>query len=474
MTDNRYRRQFLLTRQTSFQCTWEKVVINDFNLYYHPELELTASKSGEQELTMLGVIYDWEEPTLNNQQILDKLVDTPSFDSFVSGLSRYAGQYIIIFRDKTGLFIIGDACAQFEIYYDTSCSCFGSQPKIITEVIAAEPHTNQEAVDFYASPKFLSRRLFVGNTTHLGNIKHLQANHYIDVAHQKAVRYFPVEPVARLSVKEVAPKACQMLKGYIRAIAARKKIAMAVTGGYDSRVLFLASLDVECKYHVLQHKNMGAKHYDITVPQRLTKMYGRPFEVIPDKDGYENIPDSVDFPKDIPQSGKYFENHVYLNAGISEIARNNYGYHERLSPADLAFFSGYSGSQFAAGVYRQWLENEVVFRNNGYDILDMLYWEERMGIAGAKAKTMMSALGVEVFSPFCSRDLLVLLLSTPRKDRDYYICKLHNSILLELSPDALKIPINPCFKLDVIRLMTRLKVYNLYRNLGLKYRLLKF
>jgi hypothetical protein len=443
-------------------------------LYYHPELVITRSTLGEKELIMLGSMYDWETPAQSNQQLLDSLICTNSFEKFLVELSKYAGHYVILYCDNTSFLIINDAAAQREIYYDTSFTTFGSQPKLMCEVIDPKQHTLPKAVEFYASREFLSRKMFVGDTTHLENIKHLLPNHYLDINKKETVRYFPSMPVARLSVKEVTPRAAQMLKGYIKAVAMRKKLAMAVTGGYDSRVLFLASLDEDCTYFVLQHKNMDANHYDITVPQRLTKLHARSFEVIPDAETFEDVSDSVDFQRVIPRAGKYFENHIYLNGNVSEIARSYLSFSKKISAEDLAFIGGYHRSAFVADIYSRWIENVTIFQTNGYDMMDMYYWEEKMGIRAAKEKTMMNVIGKEEFSPFCSRDLLVLLLSTPHKDRDYYMNKLYNSILLELSPQALKIPINPCIKLDVIRIMTRLKMYNIYRNFGLKYRFLKY
>jgi len=265
-----------------------------------------------------------------------------------------------------------------------------------------------------------------------------------------------------------------MLKGYIKAVALRKEIAMAVTAGYDTRVMFLASLDEDCKYFVWQHKNMDSKHYDITISQRLTQMYGKTFEVIPDEKTFEDISDSVDFPRVIPKAGKKFEDHIYLNGNVSEVARSYYSFSKKITAEDLAFINGYGKSDYVADIYRLWLENETIYKENGYDLMVMFFWEISRGIKVAKEKTMMNAFGMDFFSPFCSRDLFVLLLSTPEKDRDYYVNKLYDAILLELSPDALKIPINPCLKLDIIRLTTKFKLYGIYRNLGLKYRFLKF
>jgi len=474
MTGNPYRRQFLLTKQASFHFAWKKAVIGGYHLYYHPELEFTHSVNDETELIMLGAIYDWETPAQTNQQLLNALARSASFEKFLAGLSKYSGQYVMIYSDKDNLLLLNDVAAQCEIYYDTSFTTFGSQPKLTGEVVELIPHHHRDAVDFYDSREFLFRKWYVGDTTHVGNIKHLLPNHYIDVNKKSVARYFPSEPVVRRSIKEVAPKVCRMLKGYIKAVAMRKKITMAVTAGYDSRILFLASLDEECKYFVSQHKHMTAKHYDIAIPQQLTKMYGKPFEVIPDAEGLDEVSDSVDFPKSFPKPGKYFDGHVYLMGNISEIARNVYGYHEKLSGKDLSFFGGYFGFPFVAEEYGKWLENATVFRKNGYDVLDMFFWEAKLGVVSAKVKTMMNDLGKDIFSPYSSRDLMVLLLSTSRKDRDYNVNKLYYSILLELSPQALKLPINPCLKLDLIRLATRLKIYNIYRDLGLKYRFLKF
>jgi len=468
---HRFRGQFLFTKNTSFNYAWKKVVIKNYNLFFHPEIVFTNSTFDNKELIMLGSIYDWETPELSNKQLLDILLYTCSFENFLKQLSKYSGQYIMLYCEKDNYFLLNDTAAQCEIFYDTSFVAFGSQPKLLCEVIAPEPHTSEDAVDFYNSREFLSRRIFVGDTTHFVNIKRLLSNHYIEINTKSVIRYFPSISIARQTTKEVVPKACQMLKGYIKAAAMRQKIAMGVTGGYDSRVLFLSSLDEKCKYYVVQHKNMTAKHHDIIVPRRLTKMYGRLFEVFQENDTYEEVSDSIDFPGVIPKIEMYSDEYVYLYGNISEIARNFYGYRKNISANDLAFFNGYGRFTYAKEIYGQWLECASFVQSNGYDILDLYYWEQRIGIIGT---AYLSAIGKKIFSPYGSRDLLNLLLSTPRKDRDHYINRLYDSILLELSHDALKIPINPCKKHYMIRLMTRLKIYNIYKDLGMKYRFLKY
>ena len=311
------------------------------------------------------------------------------------------------------------------------------------------------------------------------NVKHLLPNHYIDIEEKKVKRFFPYSAIELISINHAAKKACEMIKGYIEAASYRSKLAMAVTAGYDSRVLFLASLDVNCKYFVYKHSNMNNQHHDIVIPQKLTKLYNKNFSVIPDvKCSQEKIDSnyekSIDFPRIGTQSSQYYENHIYLNGNISEIARNYYGYHKFVSPEDLAFLNGYPNEKLVSEEYKKWLEtSSEIFEKYGYNVLDMFYWEEKMGNWAAKAKTEASALGRNVFTPFCSRELLITLLSTQRKYRDSHHNKLYNKIIKNFSPKVSKIPINPCKKQKIIRLMKTLRIYNLYQHFQVKYRLLK-
>jgi hypothetical protein len=115
----------------------------------------------------------------------------------------------------------------------------------------------------------------------------------------------------------------------------------------------------------------------------------------------------------------------------------------------------------------------MLFHNNGYHVLDMFYWEEKMGNWAAKAKTEANALGQNLISPFNSTELLTILLCTRRSHRDSHKNKLYNRIAELMEPKAIGIPINPCRKQKVITTMKALRIYNLYRYLGVKLQLLK-
>lgn len=469
---DRFKRQFLLTKSPLFPLEWKKMTVDEYVLYYHPKLDCARSKNDTHEIILLGMLYDWEFPEMSNQEIVDYLINAASFSAFLKKLAKYAGQYTLIYKSKSEFLVMSDAVGQSEVYYDTSFSVVGSQPKLLGEVIPLKSHTSSKAAGFYGSDQFLDKRLFVGETTHLENVKRILPNYLIDLNTKEVRRYFPYEALDRISIEEAAAKAAVMLKGYIKAVRERSPIAMALTGGYDSRVLFFASLDIKCNRFVIKHQFMSDKHYDLVIPQKLARKYEKPFDIIPELEEVADISSSCDFPRKIYKTAKTYDGHIYINGNISEIARNMYSDFKNLSPADLAYLSGYKDSDFVVEQYEKWHSNLGVFEQNGYHLGDMLYWEDKIGIRGAKEKTMSNQLDQPFFTPYCSHDLLTILLSTEQKFRDRYVGELSRLMILELHPDALELPINPCLKLDIIRLMTRLKIYGPYRRFMLKFRLM--
>lgn len=474
-----FRKQFLLTTKSGFKLAWELVKIGHMNLYFHPELAFNFAENESSSIYLLGSIYDWEEPHLSNKQIVNRLIEARTLSDLLLNIARYNGEYVVICKYSDNYYIFNDTCAQAEIYFDVHFCSFATQPKLLAEVEVLIPYEDQQALDFYSSKIFKKKCLFIDDTTHVKNIKHLVSNHYIDITNKRVERYFPLYKEPEREVNEVAEKAALMLKGYVKAVALRNPLALGVTAGHDSRVLFLASLGTDCKYFVYQHPDMSDKHEDVTIPKKLTSIYRKNFTVLKDeqltnRSQDEDYTSSIDFPRPIAFSGEYFTDHVYINGNISEVARNLYGYYKNANAKDFAYLCRYTNDPFAIRLFQKWLDtNKPNFEKTGYNYLDMFYWEQRMGIWAAKTKTEARAIGREMFSPFNSRELLTLLLSVNRRMRDNHITILYNKIAAILSDnnkEVLKIPYNPCPKQRLIWLMNKLRIFNLYRYIGLKMR----
>lgn len=468
-----FQGQFLFTKLKT-DCilpSWNRCEVEGYTLFTHPLLNHTTAKSEHTELHLLGDIYDWVNPFQNNEQILASLAKNESWDNFLVELASYSGRFIIIYLSANAFYIINDACAQLEVYHNNSFSAFGSQPKIIKLVNKHYPYTDKTEVNFFRSKAFLSKGVYYGNKTHVQNIKHLLPNHHLNIRGKKMVRNYPTEPIIHMPVNEAAGRAVIMLTGYLKAIAHRERIAIALTAGYDSRVLFLASLNLPTAYFLHRHSRMSNTHYDITISDQLIKMFKKEFAVIPtippEQTVYPNsYALSLDFPRYWSIPVMIYNEHTYITGNIGKIARNYFGYHKKPSARYLSLLSGYKNAKAVVSEYQEWLDtNEALFASHGYSVLDMFYWEEIMGNWGAKAKTESYALGMKAISPFNSRLLLTILLSTERKFRDAYNNTLYNRIIELLAPEALDIPINPTKTYRFTKALRFLRLYSAFSYL---------
>ncbi len=478
-----YRKQFLLTKtRLPIPNLYERSIIGNYTLYLGEDSEYEFIPSKDSEFHLLGSLFDWENPHLSNKQILEKISTHKSIAQLIQSTHRYSGEFVLITKLENKLYLFNDATGQKEVYYDESYRCFGTQPKLLGMAIELQHHTDAHAIAYYQSKQFQKNCLFIGNTSHKKNVFHLLPNHLLQINEKSCSRFYPSKKINKIPLKTVAKKGAEMLKGYITSMSQRKKLKIAITGGYDSRILFLTSLHLDCEYFVYQNHTMPNSHHDIKIPLQLTGIYKKSFTVENDtmysKTSEKNVDyiHDIDFPRYLRKPNQNQEKQTIINGNISEIARNFYGYHKKATATDLCFLAGYSNWPFPSHQYLLWLQNKSLFHRKGYHYLDMFYWEEKMGNWLAKTKTEMNALGIDMLSPFNSRGLLGLLLSTKRRHRDSHFNRLYDLMISELSDKKLKLsklPINPCLKQRIIRSMKSLNIYNSYRHIGLKSRLLR-
>ena len=475
-----FKKQFLLsTKDLAPSKDFAKLKIGDYYLHYHHDLEFSTSKKEDTEIYLLGSLYSWESPELSDTEILNTLISSKNIEEFLVDISQFYGEFVILYKDKEELILFNDACAQREIYYDLNFEAFGTQPKLINTVIEPQPDVNTNAYDYYTSEYFTNKCVFVSDTTHLKNVKHLLANHYINITKKEVKRFFPILKKQELPLDEVAKKAAHILKGFVKAISLRHSIIMPVTGGYDSRLLFLASLDLKnsCDYFVSKHAHMTDEHNDITIPKQLTALYNKDFLVveekdIPKQDFKKDYSDSIDFPRFDIISNVAKKDNVLLNANISEVSSCLLGFHKNISAANLATLTAQPPHKFPIDQYKIWLERtRMETEGLNYHLLDLFYWEEFESNWVAKLKTEANALQVNVLSPFNSRYLLNLLLSVKRSKRGVFNNQLYDCIIYYLSDNnkaVIKLPINPDRDTKMYRLMSKLGVLKLFQAYKLK------
>lgn len=470
-----FKKQFLLhTKIVNGLIDTHTTTINKFVLHYHKDLEFCQVKKERSNFILLGSVFNYNKPEYSNQDILNEIADIKNLNEVFEAVNPYYGKYILLINIEEDFIIFNDPCAQAEVYYNSSYTSFGSQIKILEQVLKLEPNKDLDLKSFYVSKQFNTKKIFILNTTPFQDIIHLQPNHYLNVLNKKTSRFFPERELIHMPTHEVAKQAIVMLKGYLKAIANRHKLIIPVTGGYDSRVLFLASLDLNCRYFVCQHFNMGDKHHDIVIAKKLTALFGKKLEVI--KDEYVNENDfnanyklSIDYPRFDKHPDIFNENTVLINGNISEVARHHFVNLKVINGKKLAFFNGYAKIKSVIDHYNKWIhKNKTYFKLKKYNILDFFYWEENSANWTAKAKSEGNELGVNMMTPFNSRELLMLLMSAKSEDRGNFSNKLYDKIIYYLcngDKRVVGLPINPSKQKNKALLMQKLGIFNFYQNL---------
>jgi len=356
-----------------------------------------------------------------------------------------------------------DPCGQRQVYYHNNnkdTTLCGSDPSIMNHFVELEKDTSFSISEFVKSATFEEKEnAWIGSGTIFQGVEHLMPNHYLNLSDMKSVRFWPNKPIGHLDLEKGAELAAEMLKGSLLAISNRNKLTLAVTAGWDSRILLAASKEAKDNsiYFVSVTGLEGENFHDLVIPKRLFKKLGLPFyaqkcDVELDPEFKKNLENNVAMARINLNKAKFiykyhldFDGMISVNGNVSEIARTCI---RPLFPmkttgeniAELGYFR-YGGLSYVTTHLDKWIDdiNELCKKNN-LNIYDMLYWEQRMGNWGAQYPSEQD-ISIEQFSPFNNRLLLTTLLSVDekyRKDPNYI---LHYKVIEKLWPETLLEPI---------------------------------
>lgn len=442
---------------------------------WHPDLEVHAATAPFGGMLMLfGFWVDSTRPERDSFDILLSIVASAGdVDEIVARTDALGGRWALLYSGADASFILNDACGLRTIFHhrdvDGVVRC-ASQPELLRTVVALEPLLDADLERLRLAPEYalLEGATFGPDTTYAG-VKQLQANHRLDLDSGTTQRFFPRDPIPGRTAEEVALAAGGMLRGSIVAMARRGKTMMPVTAGWDSRVLLAASRPVSESIRYYVHRaHRPAWDVDIRVPRRLMRRLGLPFRVNragehPPGDFAEQLKQNVTSARVLSKTRNIYFHYRHsqgftnLNGNGGEVGRQYFrklpGSHptpERLTSEQLAEIVGFPGQPFVVRALDDWRAGvEASPGAASVDLLDLLYWEQRMWKWGAQFPAEQD-MAVEEFSPFNSRALLSLLLSAPEPTRRAPDYPLYRRMIELLWPECLTVPINPVGPAEVI------------------------
>lgn len=459
-----YRNQFVLgPRYAKNFSTWQNHEIsNSIFLKSHPDLTITQLTKKEGSLTLLGYMIDTEGNHQNDKDILNQLLtEKRCATDLIKSTFKFCGNWILIFKGKNKTFLFHDCVGARSVYYTdinkTENLWVASQPSLIA--LAIKLYEDPKAVDFIMTQKTKTNDYWwPGEKSPYTEIKALLPNHFLDLSDGKVYRYWPDKNIKILNENEAVEKISKRLQSTMYAATQRFDIALALSGGLDSRVILAASKNIKDKICVYNGKRpeMSKNHPDIVIPQRLTKRCNIEYHYIPQtldieeefaKAYFLNAPHV--FNQILPglqAELKYFgQKKVGATGNILEVARFGYKVfnpeHQKPSGEYLAKITKMKGSSFACEAFQNWLNK--LGNTFNLNIYDLFHWEQRDGRWLSNNCLVFPMAWKEVLFPFNCRQLLIEFLSVSGSERMPVEYRFFKKLIQYMWPELLSEPINP-------------------------------
>ena len=471
-----FRRQYILgPRAFTPNRYWSSVqLLHGLHLSTHVDIPFYSITKQGITVILIGQAINPYKPYARESDILHSLLEKASnLEQIIESAKPLIGRWVVIFQDSKDTILFTDPCGFRQIYYlrDEKEFWCASQPELIKANYPLHFNTDPLLMFFLTHPAHVQQESpWIGSSTLYKNCIHLLPNHYLSVDNKEQVRFYPKNSISNMTTSEIVKSASLILKGAITALSNRYKVSLALSSGMDSRVLLSASRHVknDIDYFVYQHSNLSANHPDIWVPKKIAKELGIKFAV---KIPSYHIPGwfvtllshNVTNARILPKTSNIYDKlvtgdtKVNINGNASEICRNHFDKYckvdkNNISTEELAIrlLDDEHIPAFAIREIEKWRNNlKISTFSNGLNILDFLYWEQRLGNWGAQYPAEQD-IAIEEISPFNSRELIEILSASPRKLRTAPDYPLYRMLIKEMWPEVLEFPINPLGKIDAI------------------------
>ena len=470
-----FRRQFLLSPIPCDRLeTWEKTLLSSYTLYIHRDCSwVRADRETDDEhsfdsVVVTGYMIDPYQPESTTKNLARDLVRLGTTKEVAERLYTLGGRFVLFITKGEQLFLFHDAGGLKSVFYIWHKGRFhaASQPLLLDLVV---PLKKAGAYGQYFGSAFVQNTKDHVPPTGMplfDGVNQLVPNHYYDTEKKRQIRYFPVKPLQRRSFREGAERAAGLLQQIMLAASRHHNMVLFLSAGLDSRIVLSACRDFreQMRTCTLQFHTLNADSTDIVIAQKLAARLQVRHDVIDCTrkmdPGFEEL---LHMNSDIPHprfwgrnayglhqalSERQLEGHICVKGEVSPVARcilYRNGEHPVITSHEqlVSQIKGWEEVPAIGEHVRYWFEGiRTPAEQAGYNLLDLYYWEQRMGGWTARNQLEMDIV-MDTFIPFNNRELLDLLLGVDQEHR----CEPGHALFYEmiriLWVDALLEPVNP-------------------------------
>lgn len=428
------RNQYLFTENINIEGYERKIKIGKYNLYLGEGCQYFDSSDG---IYVLGYAIDVLSPKSGLKEMCITLRNAINNKLLGPQATRnWNGRFVVIFVENNNITIWNDCCGLKQVFVDVNdCCTFASQARYIAAI--KNYSKDPEAYSYLELAKKKDKEYsFILDRTYYKEIYRILPNHYIQNG-----------KIFRANIykeKGTSKYAAELIKGSILGISKLGSLAITLTAGWDSRLVLSGvnnnykAITVTLKYDWMEENNP-----DIVIATELAarkKMRHRVINCVKsDVMFYERYMDHsengheywVQMAQAIEDAG--LSNSIWVKGSCNEIIRNSFGilYNWQINENVLCKLYSLPEVPFVKDTIKIWLKTAKEFcKINNISVLDLFYWEHRMGSWLAECLNEADIVG-EMFTPFNSRVYIENGLATKSKDRISPKYKFFNTILKE-------------------------------------------
>lgn len=438
--------------------------VND-NLWIDKNINKAISLNNS--IIIFGLVSDIRNEHLTLEEIANNLANALAIseNNFHIEGDYLSGRYTIIYKTSDNITkIVNDATGMRTIYHSQDGNVIAGHAKLVADNLA----------DSFIQPiQGIFVGGYIGRYTPYENVFLLIPNTCIETITGTIERFYPRCTLTALSAKAAASHIAPWVTTALNSIASRKKLAISLTGGIDSRSTLALSLKTHHISNILYFtytlENYPSTFKDAALAQHICSLLDVPHKTI--------ITDSKKDPLrkyslDIMHINNYSKRHAPLAIQtIKNIFNDNY-IHVRSNLLEIGrlFFHDVEGASKLSldTLYKLFLrKNSSISKEKlsklkpfiitllqdyitttnltqktlfNYDMRDIYYWEQRMATWHSQLLIEWD-YALETFIPWNARAILTTMLQVPFEDR--ITGKLFKNIISSHCPILQQVPINP-------------------------------
>ena len=426
-----------------------------------PKTDIQYFENQEKAIAIIGFCID-SHKEIERHHIPNEAIsqDFTCIEDVYRWFDRFAGKYVVIYKDFDDIYVWGDATCSIPINYTVSGFDFfiSSSDTLIAK------YNNFSVSDYSRRIRLASdlSQALPWNITMYDSIKALLPNHYLSLSSHNAQRVplcvnddthvHNFENILSQSLNRITNIASEYTRYY--------DFACPLTSGYDSRVVFsiLNSISPNFDCYTFRHSYFKPNEGDIVIPREICKQHTKKHIVIDDILAPQDYINKIQNYLGEYTSEKYIHIAYTYNSTLSEFAQINGDIIDQVgkslignnTPNFLAIPSFFqckihNRSNNAKKEIKKHI-NSINTTNEKKKVFDLFAIESRCGRWASQTSQIYSTCGITSLNFFNCRELIALWTSLPRSIRTKK--QIHNHILKTLSPALLHIPFNPGAKVS--------------------------